>query len=296
MERTGPHPEEPPAIPFIVGAPRSGTTLLRLMLDAHSQLAVTSETYFLFAVAKAYWSRNLRTGDQLFEVVTSTPTWNDFGVPKEAYRERLRSLEPFSLAAGLRLFYELYAARFGKHRCADKTPDYTLLLRSIERMLPSASFIHIIRDGRDVVLSLRETWFAPSQDMAALAQFWVDRVSYARKAGADRRRYLEIRYEDLVLHPRETLAQVCQFVDLPFEEQMESHHLAARQRLDELHPHYEPDGTLKVSKEDRLHIHRRSTQPPDPTRIGHWRHEMRPEEQDAFMRTAAPLLEELGYL
>ena len=266
------------------------------MLDAHSQLAVTSETHFMFTVAKEFWSGNLHTPDQLFALVTSTPTWSDFGISKDEYQDGLHGIESFSVSEGLRLFYRLYAKRFDKPRCGDKTPDYTMLLRSIRYFLPESRFIHIIRDGRDVALSLRGTWFAPSQDIVALAQYWKSRVESARKAGSRSRRYLEVRYEDLVLHPKVILSQICQFIDLPFEDRMESHHLFAKKRLSELNPHYDRDGSITVSREDRLSLHRFATQPPDSTRIGRWKHEMHPEEQIAFARTAAPLLEELGYL
>jgi hypothetical protein len=118
----------------------------------------------------------------------------------------------------VRAFYELYAQRFGKPRWGDKTPRYSLILASIESLLPEARFIHVIRDGRDVALSLRETWFAPAHDMPTLAQYWKTQVEHARKLGARRHYYLEVRYEALVHQTRETLKQICCFIDLPFEE------------------------------------------------------------------------------
>lgn len=77
---------------------------------------------------------------------------------------------PALLAEGVRLFYRLYARRHGKARWGDKTLLYRLHLTEIEKILPEAHFIHSIRDGRDVALSLREVWFAPSQDISALVQ------------------------------------------------------------------------------------------------------------------------------
>ena len=174
--------------------------------------------------------------------------------------------------------------------------NYCMILRSIEHFSPEARFIHIIRDGRDVALSLRETWFAPSRDMVDLARYWKHRVESARTLGARCRHYREARYEDLVLRPREILLQLCQFIDLSFEEGMESHHLSAGQRLGELGPYLQSDGSVLVPREQRLRIHHFSTQPPDASRIGRWRHAMRQEEQEAFASAAGPLLDELGYL
>jgi hypothetical protein len=289
-----PTPAQPP-MPVVVGVPRSGTTMLRLMLDAHSQVAIPPDTHFLFNVAKSHRAGELLTPDQLFALVTSTSVWEDFGLSKEAYLERIRSLTPFSTANGVRAFYEMYAQRFGKPRWGDKTPRYSGILASIESLLPEARFIHVIRDGRDVALSLRETWFAPAQDMPTLAQFWKTQVDHARTLGARRSYYLEVRYEALVHQTRDTLKQMCCFIDLPFEEGMEAYHQLAEGRLSDLNPHYNPDGSVRVSKERRLFIHRFSTRPPDQARVGRWRHEMPLEEQLAFDRVAGELLQQLGY-
>ena len=291
----GPGPSAPPPMPIVVGVPRSGTTLLRLMLDAHPLVAVPPETYFLLPVARAYREGQVRTPDQLFAMVTATHVWDDFKLAKDAYYERLLALAPFTVPDGVRLFYRMYADRFDKPRWGDKTPRYTRMMRSIERMLPEARFVHVIRDGRDVAVSLRGTWFAPGQDVATLASDWKERIEYARKAGALCTHYLEVRYEDLVLNTRDVLLAICRFVDLPFDERMETYHRSAQERLDDLGTHYNPDGSVKVSRQSRLQIHAFSTRPPTATRIGRWRQELSLEEQQAFDRVAGDLLRELGY-
>ena len=288
-------PLAPPPMPIVVGVPRSGTTLLRLMLDAHPLVAVPPETYFLLSVAMARRAGEVETLEQLFRLVTSTPVWDDFKVSREAYYERLRALEPFTISDGLRAFYRLYAERFDKPRWGDKTPRYARMMLSIERLLPEARFVHVIRDGRDVALSLRTTWFAPGQDVASLAQFWRQRIENTRKLAASCSHYLEIRYEDLVHTTRDVLTTICRFTDLPFDERMEAYHRSAKDRLDDLAAHRNPDGSVKVSRESRLLIHQLSTQPPTGTRIGRWRHELSLEEQGEFERVAGELLRELGY-
>lgn len=136
--------------PFIVGSPRSGTTLLRFMLDAHPELAIPPETGFIVPVSRLPWRSNtLRHA--FFQIVTrypiEAPGWADFGLNTTDFWEALLQIEPFTVSAGLRCFYQTYAARFSKPRWGDKTPEYGRHLKYIEQILPEAHFIHLIRDG-----------------------------------------------------------------------------------------------------------------------------------------------------
>jgi hypothetical protein len=149
--------------PCIVGVPRSGTTLLRLMLDAHPQFAIPPETGFLPRAARLSPPLFLRT--RLFDLLThfprSAPNWADFHMDASEFQQALWQIRPFTVAEGVRAFYRLYAQHHRKTRSGDKTPLYALEMPAIRRLLPEARFIHVIRDGRDVALSLRKTWFTP---------------------------------------------------------------------------------------------------------------------------------------
>src|SRR5437773_11128912 len=173
LSRVGKHKRIP--MPIIVGSPRSGTTLLRFMLDSHPELAIPPETGFLKRRPKRWWSRkSLR--EIFFRAVINypspVPVWPDFEIPEEAFWEALTEITPFTIAEGYRAFYRLYAARFGKSRWGDKTPLYCLDLNAIRRVLPEARFIHIIRDGRDAALSLRRMWFSPGWEIETQAAYW----------------------------------------------------------------------------------------------------------------------------
>lgn len=98
--------------PFIVGVGRSGTTLLRLMLDAHPDIAIPYETHF----APSVLDRPELTCDEFFEILTSAATWPNMGLKADEFRAALNGVAPFSPAAGLRTFYGLWAQRYGKHR------------------------------------------------------------------------------------------------------------------------------------------------------------------------------------
>src|SRR5688572_26878619 len=93
---------EPPPMPVIVGVGRSGTTLLRLMLDSHPELAIPPETGFLPQIRQQ--QREL-DADGLADLLAGARTWPDFHLDAGALRSELRRLRPFSAAAGTRCFY-----------------------------------------------------------------------------------------------------------------------------------------------------------------------------------------------
>jgi hypothetical protein len=285
-----------PPMPVVVGVEWSGTTLLSMMLDAHPLLAVPPETGFILAIVEREDSGRSLTPDQLFEVVTSSLTWDDFGVSREAYGEALRALQPFSVTAGVRAFYELYARQRGKTRWGDKTPIYGRSLVKIEQILPEARFIHLIRDGRDVALSLRKTSFAPAQDMPGLAAHWRDQLESTRYQGARCRYYHEVRYEELVARPEKVLRSICQFVEIPFHHDMLRYYRWPSERLGAETPtRPRGDESFVLVHERRLETHRLATQPPQTCPVGAWRQAMSPAERQAFESVAGDLLRLLGY-
>lgn len=297
--RSFPAPGVLPPMPVVVGAPRSGTTLLRLMLDAHPELAIPPETGFLATLAQLAHRPGV-SREEVAEILTrfprEAPTWPDFGIGQEALREALQKSEPFTAGEGARAFYRLYAARFGKARWGDKTPMYCFHIAEIRALLPEARFVHVIRDGRDVALSLRGLWFAPGAGMRDLARHWCRHVVEARRQGAALNgEYVEVRYEELVLDPGEVLAQLCGFLALPFRREMLGYHLRARSRLSEHADRVGIGGEVLVTRGQRLELQRRTMQPPDRDRVWRWKAEMTQEERSDFEAEAGSLLRELGY-
>jgi hypothetical protein len=285
-------------MPIVVGSPRSGTTLLRLMLDAHPLLAIPPETGFLSLAPKLKgWGDRLR--ERFFRAVVGhpppSPAWPDFEIPAEAFRAALERIEPFTAAEGFRAFYRLYAARFGKPRWGDKTPLYCLELDTIRGVLPEARFVHLIRDGRDAALSLRRQWFSPGWEMEKQAAYWRRCVLGARRAGLGRDDYLEVRYEELILDTQGTLGRICAFIGLEYDDAMLRYDARAPARLEEHKGRTRADGTALVTREQRLRQQQRTTEPPDPARVFAWKHEMSAEDREAFARVAGDLLRELGY-
>ena len=209
-------------MPLIVGSPRSGTTLLRLMLDSHSELTIP-ETGFLVLGPKLRGAGD-RLRERFFHAVINYPqpfcAWPDFEIPEAAFWEALTEISPFNISEGFRAFYRLYAARLGKPRWGDKTPLYCKELNTIRQVLPEARFIHLIRDGRDSALSLRRMWFSPGWQIETQAAYWRKNILLARRAGLGRPDYMEVRYEDLILSAGVTLERICAFAGLNYEDDM----------------------------------------------------------------------------
>lgn len=281
-------------MPIIVGSPRSGTTLLRFMLDSHPELAIPPETGFLTFKPKPWWKGDeLREG--FFQALVNYPSWPDFGMPEEAFWEALLEITPFNILDGFRTFYRLYAARFGKPRWGDKTPVYCMDLDAIRQVMPEARFIHIIRDGRDVALSLRGMWFSPGREIETQAAYWCKCVLAAREAGLGASDYLEVRYEDLILSTRATLERICAHIGLSYDEAMLRYYNRTPARLKEHKGRSHPDGTPLISQEQRIRQQERTTRPPDPACVFAWKKLMGAEEEREFRSVAGNLLKELGY-
>jgi hypothetical protein len=284
-------------MPIIVGSPRSGTTLLRFMLDAHSELAIPPETGFL-TLSETLTAKGDKLREKFFHNVVnySEPSlsWPDFEIPNEPFWTALTKITPFNISEGYRTFYRLYADRCGKPRWGDKTPIYCRYIESIRRVLPEARFIHIIRDGRDAALSLRRMWFSPGWEIETQASYWRDCILAARRAGVGRDDYLEIRFEELILNTRETLERVCTHLALTFEDTMLSYYKRAPERLKEHKGRLLPNGMV-LTQEQRFQQQQRTTNPPDPTCVFGWMRIMEPDERRRFQIAAGDLLNELGY-
>ena len=111
-------------------------------------------------------------------------------------------------------------------------------MTEIETILPEARFIHLIRDGRDVALSVRPLWFAPGKDVGTLARDWKRRIEETRELSRNCAHYLEFQYEALVTRPEAELRKICAFIHLDYHPQMLDYFKKARHRLDEIKPRY----------------------------------------------------------
>jgi sulfotransferase family protein len=294
--------DRPPA-PFVVGVSRSGTTLLRLMLDAHPELTIPAETHFVPMVAnvcdelvkEGASSEAIR--ERALETMTSHPRWGDFLLDPEDVKARMEQHDPITTGDAIRAFYEAAAAQQGKPRWGDKSPPYTYKAPRIQAALPEAHFVHIIRDGRDVALSLSEVSWG-TDDITEAAKKWVKELRKARKRSKELARgtYMEVHYEDLVADPEPVLRRITGHVDLPWSDEMLDYPKHAQERMrGEMERTLKPLGGGTITAEERTRQHKLLFEPPAPSRASRWRTDMSEENRRAFEAVAGPLLKKLGY-
>lgn len=279
--------------PFIVGVPRSGTSLLTQMLHSHPELAIPMETRFFPDVADCCRAAE-DPRDAFLEFIHSHQRWASFQIDDRVFRDRVARLEPFDIGEALRLVYSMYAGRMGKSRWGDKSPSHVDAMTMIQEVLPEAHFIHLIRDGRDVALSVKDLWFGPSTIEDA-ATWWSLHLWRARGQVENLHHYYEVRYEDLVLSPEETLRQLCDFVDLRWDPAMLNYPEKHKERIAEADLTRPADARERQKTENRPHFNELIGKPPQTDRVAVWRREMAPEDQRQFDDIAGDLLEAYGY-
>jgi hypothetical protein len=217
---------------FILGAPRSGTSLLGRMLDSHAAIAVPDETkIFETFVPMLPLYGDLREPRRLQRLVRDILAWRWVqrlpDLP-DAQTVLARVTQP-ELGSVFAALLGAWAERRGKGRWGEKTPRHIYFWSAIEAAFPKAVIVHIVRDGRDVALSQINAPFGP-KTMAAAAERWVDFIHHIRAVGEriGPGRYVEIRYEDLLLQPQATITQVLQHLGEPFDPATLQFHKNAR--------------------------------------------------------------------
>lgn len=256
---------------FIGGAPRSGLTLFRVMLDAHPAISAGPDV--------GHVALTLTSAD--FETTLGGLHAEHFHLSPEGIRANFAS----AIAAPM----VRRTARDGKRRWADKTAFTILVFERLAKLFPQARFIHLVRDGRDVAASLLERrWRAPSgalfdqcASLSGAMTYWASIVSRGLKAeGAAslQGRVLRLRYEDLCADPCASLHRVCDFLGEAFDGAM----MSGGERARDL-------AGLELETAYRL------ARPVNSHAVGRWRRDLDHAGATAAFTNHRPLFEALGY-
>lgn len=225
---------------FIVSAPRSGSTLLRLILGAHPRLAVPPPGWlfdlvypYLYSYGNLADRRNLLS---LAEDILATPTVGKWPV-KLTPEELVGASAEASFAGLYEALHVAYAKAEGKRRWGEKTPRNCFWMDEIRGLFPGARFIHIVRDGRDQAIDISDSalWPHSVYSGAYLWQRYVTAVrDSAERLPADA--FMEIRYEDLCAAPEATIRRLCEFLREAFDSRMLAPHETRSARQWSTHP------------------------------------------------------------
>lgn len=266
---------------FLLGSQRSGTTMLRLMLNNHPSLAIPHESAFI-----TIYFRRLKDYGDLAQRENASRLLDDVAKHTLVRRGKLIPDPQAVLARPIRCYrdfidaiFQSYADSLGKPRWGDKTPFYTEDIDVIYRIFPDAKIIHLVRDGRDVVLSQKSIeWM--SSNLTRLALDWRWKVTIAHKVGAALGdNFLELRYEDLVNWPEEMLRKICDFIDEPYDPAMLNY----------------SDHAEDVVPAESLKWHRNSIRPPDASQLGKWKTGLSKADRVIFEQVAGETLELFQY-
>jgi hypothetical protein len=274
---------------FIVGCARSGTTLLQRIVDAHPQIAITPSMHWI----SGYFKRRKvsRPEDpvtpEMVSGVLEDRKFDRFRIRRDELEGLIGSGEPVSYSRFLAGIFDLYGKTQGKPLVGNKTAPYVRRLPALHALWPKARFVHLIRDGRDVCLSVMNwskaegtagryaTW--TEDPVTTMALWWKRKVLLGREAGRSLgpNLYQEIRYEALVSEPARECEKLCSFLGLPYDEAMVNY----QERK-------ETGSWGRAAKGRWL--------PPTPA-MKERHSSMSVEEVERFEAAAGDLLDELGY-
>ena len=269
---------------FIIGTGRCGTTLLQAMLMSHPRLSIPPETRFFLAYDPSLTLGDPVPPDRVDEYVGECVSQWRFA-DLEISEEELRAIITRGDGSARAIFLGIlarWAAREGKPRAGEKTPNHFKLVDRIAAVFPEARFLHLYRDPRDVALSMHElSWSTGPAALRRYARTWTKamrrHLDYARRLGPDR--YHALKYEDLVEAPESALQRVCDFLGEAYDPAMLRHHERSERGYMEREKSWKALADTPVSK----------------ARVGRYRENLTPRQIRLIERTAAPMMREMGY-
>jgi len=272
---------------FVVGCARSGTTLVRRIVDAHPEIAITPEMHWISHYLNYFKNQNRLVTPELVSELTGHKRFAQFEIPREEFEGLLGSGEAVPYPTFLSRVFDLYGKIKNKPLVGNKTSGYVRRIPTFHALWPEAKFVHIIRDGRDVCLSVLNwnkadhtagryaSW--EEDPVSTTALWWERKVRRAREDGAalGPDLYHETLYEELVDDPERECKRLCEFLGVPYDDAMIRFH-EGRERV-------EPG---RGAKSAWLRV---------TPGLRDWRTQMCTADVERFEAAAGELLEELGY-
>lgn len=277
---------------FILGNPRSGTSLLRVMLDSHPEMAAPPECGFLQWWFKKYsaWTWNASALESLIEDLLTSRKIETWLLDKEQLVTFIHKHKPATYGELGLCIYQFWASQNGRTPSVilDKNNYYIHHLEDLLQIWPQARFLFLIRDGRDVACSYKEikslntnSPYKPKlpTQIDEIAHEWFKNntgiITFLTSLSIDR--WLMIKYEDLVMETERELKRITAFFGLSYSTEMLNYHLREA----------EPDSTLDWKLKTR--------EMPDKCNVGKYKAKLTQDEIEAFNQIANEMLKVGGY-
>lgn len=284
---------------FILGNPRSGTSLFRLMLNSHSMINATPECGFLHWWYKKYadWDLSCVTSSRLDEYISdleSSKRIEDWKMDYTLLKEKIIKEKPENYAKLGELVYIFYGEQKGKSAkiIADKNNYYVNHYKDLNEIWPDAKYILVVRDGRDVACSylnietlVTNSPYKPklSTDIITIAKEWSTNnqniIDFSKSIPESQ--FMTVRYEDFVTESEFFLTKVCGFLGIHFEPEMLNYFIKNAKEQDE------PLSSLDWKK--------KTLEKPDKENIGKYKTELDKQKIDEFNSEAKTILQKFNY-
>ena len=266
---------------FIFGSPRSGTSLLSRIIDAHPRIGIPFESHLyntFYPWLKYYGDLHLaKNRERLLDDILSTEVMRDW-YPRPDRQLTLEAIERWDFHGIIDSLMLAWTSQEGKQRWGEKTPWHIFYWREIISGFPHAQVIHIVRDGRDSALSWRRARFGPKH-IYTLAKKWVQYLEIVDelKTTLNEQSFFEVHYEDLLSKPELVVQQICDFLGEDFAPEMLAFHTNSAPYL--------------TDKQNQQNL----SQPILTNNAGKWRTEMTARQLRIFEAVAKDKLEQYGY-
>ncbi len=275
---------------FIVGRPRSGTTLLRTLFDAHPNVNIPSESQFIIDLYPKYGKITNWTEKTIISFYNDLLTQWLFDTWAMDYQELkanlLKCKGENTYSTITKVVYSQYVSFFKKDKIlffGDKNPGYTIYTKRLLKIFPEAKFIHIVRDYRDNFVSIKNVDFelpAP----ALVVQKW---KYFFNKFNKDSEikpdAYYVLKYEDLVTDPELQLKKLCKFLELKYDNKV-------------LNFYEKKEEALKTYSPKFMHKYQSSLmQKINTNKIGVWKTQLSPWQIRLMDATVGKTGSEAGY-
>lgn len=269
----------PVSFSFLLGNPRSGTTLLRLLLNAHSNIVSPPEGGFLQWLAKEYQHADFsvqNTVEGFVDALLQTKKFETWGLTKAQIMAGLNKHGRTNYEAAVKSVYRTYGDKYDQgasQHIVDKNNYFIHHMDEIHGIVPTAKYIHLVRDPRDVACSYlavnkleTSSPYKPKlpAELQAIGEEWSRNNASIRTFLSDKPHFTVV-YEELLESPAEVLQGLCAFLDIPFEEGM----------LDFHKKNDEPGATMDWKKQ--------TSNPLNPKNKGKYLQILSPEEQGIIL-------------